>query len=80
MNEVLTRSELEALNGNLFGHTLYRNWKEEVLADSNTLPFQEWVKEAVRQMPLQTSNAEVMDLRLLSGTISEFKIEELIIF
>jgi hypothetical protein len=48
MNEVLTRSELEALNGNLFGHTLYRNWKEEVLADSNTLPFQEWVKEVVR--------------------------------
>jgi hypothetical protein len=65
MNEVLSRSELEALNGNLFGHTLYRNWKEEVLADSNKLPFQEWVKEGVRQMPLQTSNAEEMDLHLL---------------
>jgi hypothetical protein len=37
---------------------MYRNWKEEVLVDSNTLPFQEWVKEAVRQMPLQTSNVE----------------------
>jgi hypothetical protein len=29
------------------------------------LPFQEWVKEAMRQMPLQMSNAEEMDLRLL---------------
>jgi hypothetical protein len=65
MNEVLTRSELEALNGNIFGLPRDRNWKEEVLVDSNTLPFQEWVKEAVRQMPLQTSNVEEMDLRLL---------------
>jgi hypothetical protein len=39
--------------------------------DSNTLPFQQWVKEAMRQMPLQTSNPEEMDLRLLSRRPSQ---------
>jgi hypothetical protein len=54
------------------GAVLYRTWKAQVALNSNTLPLEEWIKEEVSCLPLNTSSAEEMDLRLLSRKPSQW--------
>jgi hypothetical protein len=55
----------------IVGSVLHRNWKAQMAVDLNTKPLEEWVQEAVKQQPLNTANADEMDLRLLSRKPSQ---------
>jgi hypothetical protein len=79
MNEVILDGTISicitcnmTLNGQIVvGAILYRNWNAQMAVNSNTLPLQEWVNEEVNCRPLNTSNLEEMDLRLLSRKPSQ---------
>ena len=60
------------LNGQIVvGAVLYRTWKVQVALNSNTLPLEELIEEAVSRRPLNTSSVEEMDLWLLSRKPSQ---------